>query len=119
MYAMRRLAAWTAAGARIGTAVLDGVAGRNLLHCPAHGCSRPASRSCRPWPGDQGQAAGDQVVAGVDAPELTALQERARLRAAARAGGADRLRGHIVCDGRGMTRCPHPGGSQCPVTTEA
>ncbi|HEX9945129.1 MAG TPA: hypothetical protein VGG03_24225, partial [Thermoanaerobaculia bacterium] len=29
----------------------------------------------------------------------TALQERARLRAAARAGGADRLRGHIVCDG--------------------
>ena len=40
------------------------------------------------------------IVAGVDAPELTALQERARLRAAARAGGADRLRGHIVCDGR-------------------
>ncbi|HWL96190.1 MAG TPA: ATP-binding cassette domain-containing protein, partial [Nocardioidaceae bacterium] len=39
------------------------------------------------------------IVAGVDAPELTALQERARLRAAARAGGADRLRGHIVCDG--------------------
>jgi len=32
-------------------------------------------------------------------PELTALPERARLRAAARAGGADRLRGHIVCDG--------------------
>ncbi len=53
-------------------------------------------------PGDQGQAAGDQevlVVASVDAPELTALQERARLRAAARTGGADRLRGHIVCDG--------------------
>jgi ABC transporter len=53
-------------------------------------------------PGDQGQVARDQnlcIVAGVDAPELTALQERARLRAAARAGGADRLRGHIVCDG--------------------
>jgi hypothetical protein len=40
------------------------------------------------------------IVASVDAAELTALQERARLRAAARAGGADRLRGHIVCDGQ-------------------
>ena len=39
------------------------------------------------------------IVASVDAAELTALQERARPRAAARAGGADRLRGHIVCDG--------------------
>lgn len=37
MYAMRRLAAWTAAGARIGMAVLGGVAGWNLLHCPAQG----------------------------------------------------------------------------------
>jgi ABC-type lipoprotein export system ATPase subunit len=35
----------------------------------------------------------------VDAPDLAALEERARQRAAARAGGTDRLRGHIVCDG--------------------
>ena len=35
----------------------------------------------------------------MDAPDLAALQAQARQRAAARAGGADRLRGHIVCDG--------------------
>ncbi len=34
-----------------------------------------------------------------DAPDLATLQRRAAERAAARAGGADRLRGHIVCDG--------------------
>jgi putative ABC transport system ATP-binding protein len=33
------------------------------------------------------------------ASDLADLQERARQRAAARAGGADRLSGHIVCDG--------------------
>ena len=32
-------------------------------------------------------------------PDLASLQQRARERAAARAGGADRLQGHIVCDG--------------------
>ncbi len=32
-------------------------------------------------------------------PDLAALQQRAALRAAERAGGQDRLRGHIVCDG--------------------
>jgi ABC-type lipoprotein export system ATPase subunit len=32
-------------------------------------------------------------------PDLAALQERAARRAAERAGGRDRLRGHIVCDG--------------------
>ncbi|MFI6820007.1 ABC transporter ATP-binding protein [Micromonospora sp. NPDC050187] len=32
-------------------------------------------------------------------PDLVSLQQRAADRAAARAGGADRLRGHIVCDG--------------------
>ncbi|MEO3745135.1 ABC transporter ATP-binding protein [Plantactinospora sp. B5E13] len=32
-------------------------------------------------------------------PDLAVLQRRASERAAARAGGADRLRGHIVCDG--------------------
>lgn len=32
-------------------------------------------------------------------PNLAELQQRARERAAARAGGADRLQGHIVCDG--------------------
>jgi hypothetical protein len=32
MYAMRQLGAWTAAGTRLG-----GVAGWNLLHCPAQG----------------------------------------------------------------------------------
>ena len=32
-------------------------------------------------------------------PDLGELQRRAAERAAARAGGADRLRGHIVCDG--------------------
>jgi ABC-type lipoprotein export system ATPase subunit len=35
----------------------------------------------------------------VDVPDLAALEERARQRAADRAGGTDRLRGHIVCDG--------------------
>ncbi|GIJ76413.1 ABC-type lipoprotein export system, ATPase component [Micromonospora phaseoli] len=34
-----------------------------------------------------------------DVPDLATLQRRAAERAAARAGGADRLRGHIVCDG--------------------
>ncbi|PZG17215.1 ABC transporter [Micromonospora craterilacus] len=34
-----------------------------------------------------------------EAPDLATLQRRAAERAAARAGGADRLRGHIVCDG--------------------
>lgn len=33
------------------------------------------------------------------APDLAALQAQAANRAAQRAGGADRLRGHIVCDG--------------------
>ncbi|GAB3965724.1 ATP-binding cassette domain-containing protein [Plantactinospora veratri] len=33
------------------------------------------------------------------APDLAVLQRRAAERAAARAGGEDRLRGHIVCDG--------------------
>lgn len=33
------------------------------------------------------------------APDLAALQQRAAQRAAERAGGQDRLRGHIVCDG--------------------
>ncbi|MGC5017641.1 ABC transporter ATP-binding protein [Micromonospora sp. DT47] len=32
-------------------------------------------------------------------PDLADLQRRAAVRAAARAGGRDRLRGHIVCDG--------------------
>ncbi|MGW0433106.1 ABC transporter ATP-binding protein [Micromonospora sp. NPDC003197] len=32
-------------------------------------------------------------------PDLASLQQRAAEQAAARAGGADRLRGHIVCDG--------------------
>lgn len=32
-------------------------------------------------------------------PDLVSLQQRAADRAAARAGGTDRLRGHIVCDG--------------------
>jgi ABC-type lipoprotein export system ATPase subunit len=32
-------------------------------------------------------------------PDLAALQQRAAQRAAERAGGQDRLRGHIVCDG--------------------
>jgi putative ABC transport system ATP-binding protein len=32
-------------------------------------------------------------------PDLAALQQRAAQRAAARAGGNDRLRGHLVCDG--------------------
>ena len=32
-------------------------------------------------------------------PDLATLRERAAAAAAARAGGADRLRGHIVCDG--------------------
>lgn len=32
-------------------------------------------------------------------PDLAALQRRAAQRAAERAGGEDRLRGHIVCDG--------------------
>ncbi|MFI7576900.1 ABC transporter ATP-binding protein [Micromonospora sp. NPDC049497] len=34
-----------------------------------------------------------------NAPDLATLQRRAAERAAARAGGTDRLRGHIVCDG--------------------
>jgi putative ABC transport system ATP-binding protein len=38
-------------------------------------------------------------VTVTDAPDLAALQNLARERAAARAGGADRLQGHIVCDG--------------------
>src|SRR5262245_56398514 len=32
-------------------------------------------------------------------PDLAVLEQRARHRAAARAGGADRVSGHIVCDG--------------------
>jgi ABC-type lipoprotein export system ATPase subunit len=35
----------------------------------------------------------------VQEPDLAALQRRAAERAAARAGGIDRLRGHIVCEG--------------------
>jgi putative ABC transport system ATP-binding protein len=38
-------------------------------------------------------------VAPVEVPDLAALEERARRQAAARAGGVDRLGGHIVCDG--------------------
>ncbi|WFE42907.1 ABC transporter ATP-binding protein [Verrucosispora sp. WMMD1129] len=34
-----------------------------------------------------------------EVPDLATLQRRAAERAAARAGGTDRLRGHIVCDG--------------------
>jgi putative ABC transport system ATP-binding protein len=39
------------------------------------------------------------VVEDRSAPDLAALQRRAAERAAARAGGADRLQGHIVCEG--------------------
>jgi putative ABC transport system ATP-binding protein len=39
------------------------------------------------------------VTATTDTPSLAELQRRAAERAAARAGGSDRLRGHIVCDG--------------------
>jgi putative ABC transport system ATP-binding protein len=39
------------------------------------------------------------VTATTDTPSLAELQRRAAERAAARAGGTDRLRGHIVCDG--------------------
>ncbi|MFY1576561.1 ABC transporter ATP-binding protein [Verrucosispora sp. WMMD703] len=39
------------------------------------------------------------MTAVSDVPDLATLQRRAAERAAARAGGADRLRGHIVCDG--------------------
>jgi ABC-type lipoprotein export system ATPase subunit len=39
------------------------------------------------------------VTATTDTPSLAELQQRAAERAAARAGGTDRLRGHIVCDG--------------------
>jgi putative ABC transport system ATP-binding protein len=39
------------------------------------------------------------VVEERSAPDLAALQRRAAERAAARAGGADRLQGHIVCEG--------------------
>src|SRR5919108_2250285 len=35
----------------------------------------------------------------VGVPDLGELQRRAAQRAAERAGGTDRLRGHIVCDG--------------------
>ncbi|TDC54795.1 ABC transporter ATP-binding protein [Micromonospora sp. KC207] len=39
------------------------------------------------------------TVAASAAPDLATLQRRAAQRAAERAGGHDRLRGHIVCDG--------------------
>jgi putative ABC transport system ATP-binding protein len=39
------------------------------------------------------------VTAVQQPPDLAALRERAAAAAAARAGGADRLRGHIVCEG--------------------
>jgi ABC-type lipoprotein export system ATPase subunit len=39
------------------------------------------------------------MTATASPPDLAELQRRAAERAAARAGGADRLRGHIVCDG--------------------
>jgi putative ABC transport system ATP-binding protein len=39
------------------------------------------------------------MAVGDTTPDLADLQRRAAQRAAARAGGADRLRGHIVCDG--------------------
>jgi len=39
------------------------------------------------------------VTATTETPSLADLQRRAAERAAARAGGTDRLRGHIVCDG--------------------
>ncbi|BCB80765.1 ABC transporter ATP-binding protein [Phytohabitans flavus] len=39
------------------------------------------------------------MTATTDTPSLAELQQRAAERAAARAGGTDRLRGHIVCDG--------------------
>jgi len=38
-------------------------------------------------------------VGATAAPDLEALQRRAAERAAARAGGKDRLRGHVVCEG--------------------
>jgi ABC-type lipoprotein export system ATPase subunit len=39
------------------------------------------------------------MTATTETPSLAELQQRAAERAAARAGGTDRLRGHIVCDG--------------------
>ncbi|WFE34463.1 ABC transporter ATP-binding protein [Micromonospora sp. WMMD975] len=39
------------------------------------------------------------MTATASAPDLAALHQRAAERAAERAGGRDRLRGHIVCDG--------------------
>ena len=39
------------------------------------------------------------MTATTETPSLADLQRRAAERAAARAGGTDRLRGHIVCDG--------------------
>jgi putative ABC transport system ATP-binding protein len=44
-------------------------------------------------------APGSAVPATAAAPDLAMLQARAAARAADRAGGADRLRGHLVCDG--------------------
>lgn len=40
-----------------------------------------------------------EALATTAAPDLVTLQARAAERAAARAGGADRLQGHLVCDG--------------------
>jgi hypothetical protein len=39
-------------------------------------------------------------------PDLATLQQRAAQRAAERAGGEDRLRGHIVCDGWSVSSRP-------------
>ncbi|MEU9823550.1 ABC transporter ATP-binding protein [Micromonospora chersina] len=55
---------------------------------------------------DYGQPGSARLTPGSDpgqpasaVPDLAALQQRAAERAAERAGGRDRLRGHIVCDG--------------------
>ena len=77
-------------------AVLGDVAGWNLLHCPTQGVLSAGKTSLL------------TVATGRRRPRTfvprrawaTALQEGVRLRAAAaRADGAGRLRGHIVCDG--------------------
>lgn len=43
--------------------------------------------------------ASPSTIASRGVPDLAALQQKAIQRAAERAGGGDRLRGHIVCDG--------------------
>jgi ABC-type lipoprotein export system ATPase subunit len=50
------------------------------------------------------------MTATAPVPDLAELQRRAAERAAARAGGSDRLRGHIVCDG--LVRIFKTGGGR-------